>query len=333
MAMTVNAQVTAIQTTKFTDGIYAGIGGGIASPLDMNSLTPFNAIAGVKLGKEITPAFALEVEGGVLFNDNHFADLKNVVKVSNVGLNGKLNLCTLFNGYQGRRNAFEISTNTGLGWTHYYNTSANDMTAKTGIDIAFNLGKQRAWAIVASPAIYWNLTGGDNKLQFNKHHAQLALTASVVYYFKHNKSNGTHGFRQYDITAMTNEIARLQNELEKKPKEVVVEKVIQVPAAAATNAVATADAKADTYVFFAKNSAELSQTARQTLMKINAAQVSIKATASPEGTAEYNKELSQKRADAVKNFLETATTVKVLSAEGLGVTGEDSGRVAIIIVE
>ena len=60
--------------------------------------------------------------------------------------------------------------------------------------------------------------------------------------------------------------------------------------------------------------------------------VCVIATASPEGTAEYNKALSQRRADVVKAYLE-ARGVTVEKAEGLGVQGDASGRVSVVTVK
>ena len=65
---------------------------------------------------------------------------------------------------------------------------------------------------------------------------------------------------------------------------------------------------------------------------VTAKNVKVVATASPEGTAEYNKRLSEKRAAVVCDYL-TKKGVNVVSAEGLGVKGDASGRVAIVTVE
>ena len=327
-----NAQI-ATENSKLFDNVYVGAGGVVTTPLDFNSVFPLNAGTGLKIGKDITPVIGFEVESGVLFNDNNFGRwTSTAVKLTNVGLNGKVNLNNLLAGYKGAPRFFEVSTNTGLGWMHYWNTSANTLTAKTGVDFAFNLGQQKAWSIVVSPAIYWNLHNNGH-IQFNKQNAQLALAATVVYHFK--TSNGTRHFKTYDVGAMMSEISYLNDELAKKPKEVEVIKYVEKPVPAqpvATAAVAAKDVT-PTYVFFAKNSSILTEQAKETLKSINAVAVSIKAYASPEGDAAYNKRLSERRAAAVQDFLTNNTTVKVTSAEGCGVSGAESARVAIIIAE
>ena len=257
--LSANAQI-ATENSKLTDNIYVGVGGVVTTPLDFNSVSPLNAGASLKIGKNITPIFGFEAEGAVLFNDNNFGRwTPTFVKLTNVGLNGTINLNNLFAGYKGTPRTFEISTNTGLGWMHYWNTSNNTLTAKTGLDFAFNLGAKKAVSIVLSPAVYWNLHNNSH-IQFNKNHAQLALAATFVYHFKN--SNGTHSFKTYDVDAMISEISRLNDELAKKPKEIEVIKIAENEVAPATAAVAVEKKDATTFVFFAKDSAVLSAAAK-----------------------------------------------------------------------
>ena len=328
--LSANAQI-ATENSKLTDNIYVGVGGIVTTPLDFNSVFPLNAGAVLKIGKNITPIFGLEAEGAVLFNDNNFSRwTPTFAKLTNVGLNGTINLNNLFAGYNGTPRTFEVSTNTGLGWMHYWNTSNNTLTAKTGLDFAFNLGAKKAVSIVLSPAVYWNLHNNSH-IQFNKNHAQLALAATFVYHFKN--SNGTHSFKTYDVGAMISEISRLNDELAKKSKEIEVIKIAEKEVAPATAAVAVEKKECTTFVFFAKNSALLSAAAKESLKSINDASVTIKAYASPEGTAAYNQKLSERRAAAVRDFLTNNTNVKVVSAEGRGVNGAESARVAIVTAE
>lgn len=323
MSLGMNAQV-ATQNSKLFDNTYVGVEVGATTPLSFDNVFPLNTVAGLKLGKELTPVFGLEAEGQVFFNENHFTPWTSTfVKGTNVGLNGVTNLSNLFGGYKGTPRLFEVKTNTGLGWLHFWNTSANSLTAKTAVDFAFNLGKKKAHTISVTPGIWWDLHAID-KIQFNKNFAQFGVFVGYTYHFK--TSNGTHHFKTYDVGAMLDEINMLKEDLAKKPKEVVVdkvvEKVVEKPVTVAT--------KAPVYVFFAQNSAELSDTAKQTLDTVEGT-VEVTATASPEGTKQYNQKLSERRANVVKDYLE-ARNVKVTKAEGLGVTGKDSGRVAVVVV-
>jgi OOP family OmpA-OmpF porin len=134
---------------------------------------------------------------------------------------------------------------------------------------------------------------------------------------------------------MIGEIDRLNQELAKKPTEVEVIKYVDRVVnnnynAPVTNAVA-AVAATDTYVFFDFNSAELDARAKEQLDKLGQNGVYVvDAYASSEGSTEYNLVLSQRRADAVKAYLESRGC-KIDTATGHGVAfGTTTGRVAVI---
>ena len=90
----------------------------------------------------------------------------------------------------------------------------------------------------------------------------------------------------------------------------------------------------NTYVVeFAQNKSILTGTAKATLNDVPAnATVSLDAYASPEGTKAYNKKLSQKRADAVKKYLE-GRGIKVVSTTAHGAESESSNRVVYVRVK
>ena len=125
---------------------------------------------------------------------------------------------------------------------------------------------------------------------------------------------------------MINEIDRLNEELAKKPKEVEVIKYVEVIKAD------TVDSKImvpTTYVIqFAQNSSVLSNEANTILDGITG-NVNIKASASPEGTKNYNKKLSERRAAAVAEYL-TKKGVKVGTSDGVGSVDNNSNRIAVI---
>ena len=355
--LSANAQV-ATENSKLFDNTYVGVEAGVTTPLNFNSIFPVNPVAGIKVGKELTPVFGIEAEGVAVFGDNMYrygtngsipadgafnihksGSVNTFVKATNVGLNGVINWSNLLFGYQGTPRFFEIKTNTGLGWLHYFGTytpkaplggwfatgKKNALTAKTAVDFVFNLGNDKAHTLMVSPGIYWNLNE-EGGLKFNKNYAQFGVMVGYVYHFK--TSNGTRHFKTYDVGAMTSEIGRLNDELAKKPKEVVVEKIVTV------NAPETEHAVQNETVFFAFNSAELDARAKETLDKLgqNGVYV-IDAYASSEGNTEYNKQLSQKRADAVKKYLEDRGC-KVDNATGHGVQfGTTTGRVAVITIK
>jgi hypothetical protein len=357
-----NAQI-ATENSKLFDNTYVGVEAGVSTPLNFNSIFPLNTTAGIKFGKDLTPVVGIEVEGTAVFGDNVYrhgfnasiptegafnlhknGSVNTFVKATNVGLNGVINWSNLLFGYQGTPRFFEVKTNTGFGWLHYFGDYTPDfplggymvagkknvLTAKTGVDFAFNLGNKKAHTLTVSPGIYWGLNETGN-VKFNKNFAQLGVMVGYTYHFK--TSNGTHAFKTYDVGAMIGEIDRLNEELAKKPTEVevvkYVDRVVNNYNAPVTNAVANSGT--DAYVFFAYNSAELDDRAKAELDKIGQNGIyKVDAYASSEGSTEYNKQLSQRRADAVKAYLEERGC-RIDAAVGHGVLfGTTTGRVAVV---
>ena len=333
MLSSANAQI-AYQKADFLDNVYVGLNGGVSSPLDFNSVTPFNAQAGVKVGKNWSPVFGTNIEGTAVFGDNHFADSHTFVKATYVGLNGTLNLTNLFLNYNPDK-VFETSLEAGLGWIHNYHTPAptnidghaNYLGAKTGVILAWNIGNNKAWQLYAEPSVYWNLSKTD-KIQFNKHNAQLAVSVGVVYKFK--TSNKTHNFKVYNIYDYTSALEEARDriaaleaqnaELSKRPTETY--NVVKE-----TNKETVVYSQDVLTVSFLQNSAELTQDAKNILDKVGTSlPVKVIGSTSPEGKTRRNSELSVQRANAVAKYLKSRG-VKVVSAEG-----NEHGRIAVVTV-
>ena len=335
-----NAQI-ATENSNALDNIGVGVTVGASTPLDFNSVFPVNPNVGLKVTKDFTPIFGVQVEALAVLNDNHFNDVKTLVKATNLGFNGAINLSNAFGGYKGTPRTFEVSAVTGLGWLRAWEIKDNSLTAKTGLDLALNLGKNKAHSFVLTPAVYWNLHKID-AIQFTKNGAQLAVNLSYIYHFK--TSNGTHHFKAYDIGAMTAEINRLNGALEecekREPKviEKVIEKVVYVEkpndnATTVTTETTKIVAKNGNVwiVPFATNSDKITKEGAFILNQIGEdSVVDITATASPSGTKAHNQKLSERRAKNVASFL-TRRGVKVNSAVGKGVDAT-SGKTAIVTV-
>lgn len=333
MLSSANAQI-AYQKADFLDNVYVGLNGGVSSPLDFNSVTPFNAQAGVKVGKNWSPVFGTNIEGTAVFGDNHFADSHTFVKATYVGLNGTLNLTNLFLNYNPDK-VFETSLEAGIGWIHNYHTPtptnidghANYLGAKTGVILAWNIGNNKAWQLYAEPSVYWNLSKTD-KIQFNKYNAQLAVSVGVVYKFK--TSNKTHNFKVYNIYDYTSALEEARDriaaleaqnaELSKRPTETY--NVVKE-----TNKETVVYSQDIFTVSFLQNSAELTQDAKNILDKVGVSlPVKVIGSTSPEGSTRRNSELSVQRANAVAEYLKSRG-VNVISAEG-----NEHGRIAVVTV-
>lgn len=353
-----NAQI-ATENRKVFDNVYVGVEGGATIPLNLNPTMPVNPVAGIKIGKEFTPIIAIEAEGLAVFGDNFYryglnsstlawetgafnvhndGSMNTFIKATNVGANLVLNWSNALWGYKGTPRVFEVKTNTGLGWLHYFGdfttkivggykpiSDRNALMFKTAIDLAFNIGSKKAHTITVSPAIYWNLSE-TGAIQINKNYAQFGVMVGYTYHFK--TSNGTHHFKTYDVGAMIGEIDRLNEELAKKPKEIEIVKYVEV-AKVDTFPTTNAVMMPTTWIVqFAKNSAVLSKEAKSILDGVYG-NVNITASASPEGTKAYNKALSEKRAKAVSDYL-SKKGIKVNSCEGIGSVDNNSNRIAIV---
>lgn len=340
----VNAQKS-YEVSKVFDNVSVGITGGISSPLHFNSVTPFNTNFGLKLQKDFTPVVGVQVEGLAFVNDNNFSDLKTWVKATNVGVNHVVNMTNLFCGYKGSPRTFEVSTVFGFGWLHSWTSHyelesdghaignhLDDLSAKSGVDLAFNLGNDKQHSIVVTPAIYWNLTSND-KVQFNKNNAQLALNVSYVYHFK--TSNGTHHFKVHDVGLMNDKINKLTEE-NIGLKNIV--KSLKNENSDLNKEIKNLNERCETLVDnvlwavqFKQGSSELSSDAKKVLdkvIKLNKP-VDVVATASPEGTKTINDSLSRARADVLVKYL-TDHGVTVKNSVGMGAKTKESNRLGLI---
>lgn len=358
--VSVNAQ-TALQESKLTDNISVGVNAGVSTPLSFNKVFPLNPTVGIRIGKEFSPVFGVNIEGTTWLGSNDrqwFIDgfkgqtdelsriresnrfdvpdfegaFHNTFRGINVGVNGTVNLTNLFLGYNGAPRSFELVTVTGLGWGHVFAPSGNfpdgvksdkdNLTAKIALDFTFNLGKSKATSFYVEPAVLWNLNGsGFDGVQFNKNRAQLALSVGFVYHFK--TSNGTRHFKTYDVGAMVNEINRLNEELAKKPTEVIK----------TVNNTNTVFAQKEWVVQFAQGKSDLTDDAKSVLDEVpTGTKVNVVGIASPEGTDEFNNKLSEMRAATVADYLKNRG-VTISSWIGKGVAfGESTNRLAIVTV-
>lgn len=325
---------SSLQTAKPFDNVYMSVGGGVATDKGLNTVSPESPVLSLRLGKQFSPVYSAEIEGLGLFSTNKS---DNVVKTSYLGLNGLVNLNNLFCGYNSKPRTFEVSAVAGTGWIHNYTLHQSDkynnyLGAKTGLDIAFNLGQSKTHTINVRPEILWNLSEPGNRysqLAFNRLGGQYLLTVGYTYHFK--TSNGTHYFKEYNIETYESTIARLREELKHQPVQVqeVVREVVKD--SVVKDSTSTTAVSAQYVVFFAKNSYNLTEAAQNVLKNISGT-VNVYGYASPEGKKEHNDMLSYRRAEVVARFLRKQG-VTVNEVVGYGAIDETSNRVAIVVTQ
>ena len=112
----------------------------------------------------------------------------------NFGLNGTINLTNLFMDYKPEKK-FELIAEAGIGYqivfgdpyliaTHNVGDDT-ELSAKTGLMFAWNLGSKKAFQLYAEPAVLWNLTPGPgDAIHFDRSAAQLGVFVGLNYKFK-----------------------------------------------------------------------------------------------------------------------------------------------------
>lgn len=314
-------------SSKFTDNVSVTVQGGVLTSFDnfYKGHTAMAPIGVIGVDKFVNPWFGVGVEGRTLIGTGHgMYNSKTAFDWVNVSGYVKFNVLNMFK-FDGTRRTFEPVIYTGLGWGHSTASEhVNQTTYRVGAELTLNLGKEKAWGIVLNPSVVW---GGLTDCKLNKHSGNFEVTAGVVYHFK--TSNGTRTFTkaklysQSEIDALNAKINELENAKLSAPVTNTV---------ATTNEVVKEVPVEKTYIVtFAQGKSELTESAKTNLNKITGT-VAVVASASPEGTTEFNQKLSEARAEAVKAYLENRG-VKVTEATGLGVTGNESNRIAVVTVQ
>ena len=245
-AMTVSASAqSTVYGSKFTDNWSIGVQGGLATKTTQNRwLSNTNPFAGIRLGKDFTPAFGLVAEGNVYFNDRSGVTVsdpdlfegsivaghvrgwrtKTFAKSLNVNLLAKVNLTNAIAGYKGEPRKLEFIALYGFGWSHAFaGNHTNGINSKAGLEIAYNLGSKKQWQIFVEPSITYLMQGygswaGATPFEYNLNRANLDLKAGIIY--KLPTSNGTHNFAieqlrdQAEIDALNAQINGLRGDLD-----------------------------------------------------------------------------------------------------------------------
>lgn len=247
--------------------------------------------------------------------------------------------------FDSEKHLYEIHTvYDNHGWDQNY------LTSKIGLDFNFNLGKDKAWQINIKPALVYNMKENygeklfydetcEHAYQLNAHHGYLEIAAGATYKF--GNSNGTHNFvrsllrDQNEIDALNGQIADLTAQLNDKKAQLDAannrisqdaQKIKELEDALAN--AKPCDPTCETIVNFACASSKIASTQQtnvervaQFLMANEGAKVSIKGYTSPEGGANYNQRLSERRAQAVKDMLikKYGIDESRITAEGCGV--------------
>lgn len=358
-AVSANAQET-LSGSKFFDNWQVGVkGGGFSWTTREAFIKNTRATFGAEIGKQISPAFRLGVEGMAYVRPVDFDNVTkfgNFVDMSNVSLVGTVNLSNLIAGYKGTPRFFEVEGFAGLGWGHIYPQGAdnrkapyvlNGMTSQFGSNLLFNLGQSKAWGIKISPALIYFVDGvagpeSVSQNELNLVNSWTQVTAGVVYRFK--GSNGAHHFtrpsNREELEALNKQLAGLREDLRgkdgqlsesqkriaqlEKELEEARNKKPEVIERTVTKSKKTLESVVTYRV--GRTNIEPSQLPNVEriatyLKKYPNSKVVIKGYASPEGNLEKNQKLAADRAESVKKILVTRYKISSdrIQAEGNGI--------------
>ncbi len=294
-----------------------------------------------------------------------------------VDLMGTFNLMNLFGGYKGEPRPFEIIALLGGGWSHrpgsacYDHYTRNGLNAKFAFDLALNLGQEKAWQLYLEPAVVfgcktWGYTGANAMTMVEPVRGKLdsrngLFQLSVGFNYKFLNSNGTHNFKiaelrdQAEIDGLNAKINELRADVNSKDGQI------------AANAREIADLKAKLAACEARPVQTIVEEKKENILQpmvifrqgkstIDAAQyasiemvakymrnhkdanVIVRGFASPEGNAELNQKLSEKRAEVVRDALIKRYKISKdrITTQGMGATDKiseenDFNRVAMFI--
>ena len=324
-AWTINAQTPVIESGGFWENWSMGLqGGGTMKMSGTGFFKSARPAFGLTLGKQWTPILGTDIQGMGYINTTNS---NTMVDATDVSLIARMNLMNLFAGYEGMPRPFEIETATGLGWLHHYMNGSgdtDDLSARIGLNFNFNMGEDAAWTLGIKPAIVYNLTGDypSKKMAFNKNRANMEVLVGLTYHFA--DADGDRHFQLVNavdpmaVAVMNEEINDLREVIAAKDLELVslADELLNVQNQLneARNQQAQATGQTinilESVIAFPFNQSDIKASQMPSLehaanyLKNNPdANITVNGYASPEGTEDYNLQLSQRRADAVKAIL------------------------------
>jgi len=274
---------------------------------------------------------------------------------------GTLNFNNWFAGYAGTARPFEVNAIAGLGWFHTFgrDTKTNWLSSKVGLDFALNFGSDKQWQVYLEPALVYFIGGEHTKIQYNLNRAMFQANLGLVYKF--GNSNGTHNFKiaelrdQAEIDGLNAKINELRADVNAKDSKIaadgrtIADLQAKLAACEARPVQTVVEEKKENIlqpmVIFRQGKSTIDAAQYASIEMVakymrnhKDAKVVVRGFASPEGKAELNQKLSEKRAEAVANALIKRYKISKdrISTQGLGATDKiseenDFNRVAMFI--
>ena len=360
-AMSASAQ--AVEQPKCFDNWSIGVDGGLTTPMKHHAFFGgMRGLVGLHLQKQITPAFALGVEGQFGVNTSSWEGPRSKTAFDNsyVGAYGAVALFNLFGGYNCETRPFSIDAVAGAGWGHDYIGGHGDwnyFVTKAGLNFKFNVSDKVTLGL--SPYVAWNMNepgAGQTADAYNINGATFNLQASVSYHFGGHKFACVMPMNQAQIDALNGQINDLRASLDQANANAAA---AEAKANDLANQLAACNARpvqtvkevsnylnSVRYVFFRIGSSVITADQQPNVEMIAAylknhkdSKVLVKGYASQDGNLEKNIALAKARAESVKNSLVNKYKIDpsriVAEGEGIGhmFTEESWNRVSICTIE
>ncbi len=365
-AATMTAQES-LQKPSFFSNMSIGVQGGATTPLRHGSkfFKDMRGVAGLEIRKQITPAFALGVEGDAAVNTSNWAGQTHsstAFDAMYVGTYGAVNLFKLFQPY-GTKNVFDIEAQAGAGWGHNFQTGGvkdnNFFATKAGLNFNFNVSD--AVTLSIRPSVLWDMTGGaegvkQTQVAYNARNAVFNIAAGVSVKLGDGFKYSVPNYNLDEIAALNEKVTNLRADLaaagdalnaSQNENMALASQLEQLKNQKPVVVKETQDFLSTVrYVNFAIGrynvpSDQLPNVAAVASYLKNhpEATVNIKGYASQDGPIEVNERLANQRAESVKNMLVSKYGIKAdrIKAEGMGVghmfEEESWNRVAVCILD
>lgn len=360
--LTLHAQ-TALMGTRSTDNWSVGVRLGGTTPLTHSAFWGgMRPAMGLELSKQLTPAFGFTLQGMGYVNTTQSA---TAIDATDLALLGRFYLQNMVWGYRGYPRSFEWTPLVGIGWLRHYEARAadrNDLSGRLGVDFLFHLDGDRRWSLGVRPMLVYNLTGDHPlaKVRFNANQAAWEWTAGLTYHFRgsnrerfftwvpvldvvereelNQEVNRLRKVVQDQCEALQNSSKRMgwmMSELEECQGRLTQVDELGMPGSTPVASVIFRQGKS---LIDDPQRAQVERVA-QILKAHPEVRLTVEGYASPEGPDEYNRWLSQARADAVKQLLvmEYGIESERIVAQGMGVGDLFSqprwNRITLCIVE
>ncbi len=347
---------------KLTDNCYVGLSLGYSSrTTHTRVLHTANPNIGVRLGKWYTPELGIAFDANLILAEtaeNFSVENENLYTFSpTLYIQG--NLGNIFCGYHGTARKIEYILNIGLGYMHSNSLNnheanigsiRNAITQSIALDITWNFGRDREWQVFLEPMLTYLIAGAKGgesfdgtprqTCGFDLNYSYLHLNVGIAYKFRN--STNRHNFTiltpctnkeeeslNAEINALRGKLAEtgdLQAEIEMLRQKI---RDMEAECGKTLAPVVEKENPGLPAVFYKVNSSVVTPAQQQNvaiaaeiLKNHPKMKLMIKGYASPEGNAQGNNVLSEKRAEAVRNMLINTYGISAsrIVSEGCGAT-------------